>query len=62
MRLTSPEIGTCAVADPDIQISGMGEGRGDRQSLKNVFWCKNREDQGPPGPSPGSPTALAPGK
>ena len=63
-----------ALADPDLQIRWSGGGGGGRSSRpldkgeavsKNIFsvlrasvWSKNKGEPGPPGPSPGSATAM----
>ena len=59
-----------ALADPDLQIRWRG-GRSSRPLdkgeavSKNIFsvlrasvWSKNKGEPGPPGPSPGSATAM----
>ena len=60
-----------ALADPDLQIRWSGGGRSSRPLdkgeavSKNIFsvlrasvWSKNKGEPGPPGPSPGSATAM----
>ena len=51
------------VADPELQIRGGGGGGGVTQkffsALRASFWLKNKgRGAGPPGPCPGSATAL----